>query len=513
MSKGLALNSGHQQATANAATTTTTTTTAIPSVNPSIAFVEPFRVLKDIGVGVNLSESTQEHSKAALESISRQIASQASREDSATAINTTSTTATATTTTTSTPAAGESVTAINNEEPSKVSPSQLAPVIRIRRNPSPCSLPGTPIQLPPPDQMKRASDPFSSQIQFQTNNLFPSHSSVPCFRRYQMNQNNEEWEKKRLKMLEYQAMLDAQRLEREQRKKLELERKKREEELWEKKLQEQQERIRREFEDEKRKQREREQLIERKRQAVIEAIESKSREIQSRKPAQADTISLMSVDAVITSKRSDSVHFGDPIKRTQSMYEVHNSSGYTDSDDSKEQSSTGSKEYSDASVQTDYGLLLSWLFDMKEKKDWEEFLGRQSKSPIIINSGTVDKQREKVLTTSQTLTNSPKTVSCKGELSVTPGATFGHKGTSTSSSTSATKLHPYIGPSTGASTANATASAQGKSRWHLNKKSELNESKRVQDLKRRHIQNSKDFKVKGVTTIKDTKNSLADGGG
>lgn len=425
----------------------------------------------------------------------------------------------------------------------KLSPPLLGPIVRIRgRNvASPCSLPGTPIQLPPPDcSMKRLSDPFtnsnthihqkshaihdinlSSKLHRNNSDFFSSNlssASVPCFRRYQMNHNSEEWEKKRLKMLEYQSMLDEQRREREQRKKLQLERQKREEELWDKKLQEQQERIRYEFEEEKRKQREREENIERKRQIVIDAIESKSRELSLLKkpPAQADTISLMSVDAVLTKNVNcinDSPYFGDPIKRTQSMYEVQFDS--TDNDNNSTTSTSKSKEYSDVNVQTDYSLLLTWLFDVKNKKDWEEFFNRQSNSPSLTDtatdtndssvSGTIDQQREKTLTTSHTLNVLPKTP-VKNRTRASPSNATWTKGSTSScitgsSSSSNRSIQPFIG----------SPCTPGKSRWHA-KKNDSIESKSVTDLRKRHIEHAKDFKVRGVTAIKDTKNSLADGG-
>ena len=324
-------------------------------------------------------------------------------------------------------------------------------------------------------------------------------------------------------MLEYQAMLDEQRLEREQRKKLQLERQKREEELWDKKLQEQQERIRREFEEEKRKQREREENIERKRQIVIEALESKSRELQCvrKKPAaQADTISLMSVDAVITKTAdciADAAFFGDPIKRTQSMYEVQFDHG--DSEVASNASTTGttkSKEYSDVNVQTDYSLLLTWLFDVKNKKDWEEFFNQQPKSPSSSDtatdtngssvSGCVDHLREKTLTTSHTLAVLPKTpvktARARGSGSNATWTKASNASSVTGSSSSSNRsIQPFIG----------SPCAPGKSRWHA-KKSDPPESRSVAELKKRHIEHGKDFKVKGVTAIKDTKNSLADGG-
>ena len=66
-------------------------------------------------------------------------------------------------------------------------------------------------------------------------------SSVPCFRRYHHRDNLDEWEAKRVKMLEYQAMLDQQTQEIARRKAEEKERKRREDAALERKLQEQRE--------------------------------------------------------------------------------------------------------------------------------------------------------------------------------------------------------------------------------------------------------------------------------
>lgn len=195
-------------------------------------------------------------------------------------------------------------------------------------------------------------------------------TSVPCFRRYIHRENQDEWDQKRQKMMEYQAMLDMQRDDIAKRKADETERKRKEDEALEKKLREQREKMRIEFEEEQRRQRDREELMEKKRQDVIQAIEKTSSQIKESKKAghKGETVSLMSVDAVISSvnKVTD-----DNIKRTQSMYEVS-------IEDKRNRDDQREKTFSDASIQTDYSLLLSWLFnmnsEMNERNDLEQFV-------------------------------------------------------------------------------------------------------------------------------------------
>ena len=210
-------------------------------------------------------------------------------------------------------------------------------------------------------------------------------SSVPCFRRYHHRENQSEWDQKKQKMLEYQAMLDQQREDIARRKAEEKERKRKEDEALEKKLREQRERMRIEYEEEQIRQRNREELMEKKRQDVIQAIEKTSHEIrESKKAACKDTISLMSVDAVISASK-----VGDEqIKRTQSMYEVF-------SGDKHEAGDKRDKTFADVSIQTDYSLLLSWLFNMNERKDWEAFLQQREAAASSSSMPVAEEERKK----------------------------------------------------------------------------------------------------------------------
>lgn len=186
-------------------------------------------------------------------------------------------------------------------------------------------------------------------------------------------------------MLEYQSMLDQQNAEIARRKAEDKERKRKEDEALEKKLNEQRERMRMEYEEEQRRQRDREELMEKKRQDVIQAIEKTSHQMRESKKiaCKGDTISLMSVDAVISATSSKVCD--EQIKRTQSMYEV--SSG------DKEVQERKDKTFADVCIQTDYSLLLSWLFNMNERKDWESFL--HQRDPVTTSSCPPEDDRKR----------------------------------------------------------------------------------------------------------------------
>lgn len=332
------------------------------------------------------------------------------------------------------------------------------------------------------EQQQRSDTPTSSLHEFR--NMTPS-TSVPCFRRYQFREDPLEHEMKRQKMLEYQAMLDEQSKERERRKQEELERKRKEEELWEKRLQEQQDKIRREFEEEQRRQREREQMIERKRAAVIQAIERTSGGGRKRR-SNPDTMSLMSVDAAIMEKRRDKdandgqASKADQVKRAQSMYDVSMSS----SQEEDHCSEMKKKQMSEVCVQTDYGLLLTWLFDMKEQKDWEAFLSRQKEE---------DQSRS---------SKSSRTRSSRGT-SVPPPKTPTITVSRGPRQLSPEKIYPRrLGrQSASVDSANAPKSAAGRSKWNM---SPTSPSSPIDSGKKKHVQLPPDITTKRTTTTKSS---------
>lgn len=212
-------------------------------------------------------------------------------------------------------------------------------------------------------------------------------SSVPCFRRYAHRpEDGSDWDEKRRKMREYQMMLDQQTAEIARRKQEEIERRRKEEQALERRLKDQRERMRMEFEEEQKRLKEREILMEQKRQDVIRALEkqaaAKAAQDKSRRPC-PDTLSLMSVDAVIgMSPRSEEL----PVKRAQSMYEV------TSCADAPEEQKE--KTFSDIAIQTDYSLLLSWLFNMNDNTDWQSFLQQRDAEKSATRSASVLRHEE-----------------------------------------------------------------------------------------------------------------------
>jgi hypothetical protein len=344
-------------------------------------------------------------------------------------------------------------------------------------------------------------------------------------------------------MLEYQSMLDQQREEIARRKAEERERKRKEDEALERKLQQQRERMRIEFEEEQRRLREREVTMEKKRQDVIQAIEQTSQQVRMEKlkskkglaaASVAETMSLMSVDAVISANnRTAAVDELMAVKRAQSMYEV--SSGTSDQSNKDENKN---KTFADACIQTDYSLILSWLFNMNERKDWEAFLlqrdagtltspteeGKKRSETRAIGSQT-DSTSHDVSITSSSVTissaNSPVTYPIveKNKSCVTKVKPITHN-----------KKSPTPKPVTAASASSSThpksiPMIKGRCKWNMGSTRGKSESassinmKQVHDFRRRHTTNTMNgsspppFKSEEAASSSDSMRAIINGEG